>query len=325
VFEWTSGIENEKKSFKSEAIMFDMVMCVVAEGLGKAGCATEASIAGEFAAASRDYAAAAGIFSFLADDHLPKWIARGSHTDEDSLPVECCVATANGLKQLFIANGQQMAVATVLIKPGTPNYSLMAKLCLGIVEQLEGFISHMRDNAFNQMARIDKDFFTLVTCQIQIQKSLSLYFHARSLWDQEHDYGLAIAMMSEATVVLRTRDSAASKGVPDVNAIPALRALSKDLTDLRAHMALVLKEWEKDNSSVYFEAVPRTVPEDKKLQQGVKMNKMEKYTIADAEPVLLALPETNAPKSSAAKPSMSRSDSDLARDLQERLNAGLDG
>jgi hypothetical protein len=72
VFEWTSGIENENKSFKSEAIMFDMVMCVVAEGLGKAGCATEASIAGEFAAASRDYAAAAGIFSCLADDHLPK-------------------------------------------------------------------------------------------------------------------------------------------------------------------------------------------------------------------------------------------------------------
>ena len=314
VFEWTSGIETAKTSFKSEAIMYDLVMCVICEGLGKAGVATEYSVAGEFATASREYAAAAGIFEFLADDHLPKWIARGSKVDSDGLPVECSVETARGLSILFKASGQQMAVATVLIKPGTPNYSLLSKLCLGIVEQLEAFITHMRDNAFKQMARVEKDFFTLTTFQIQLQKSLHLYFFARSLWEQQQEYGLAIAFLSEATTALKTRDSAASEGVPDVAKVPALAALKKDLLDLRAHMAHLLKTWEKDNSSVFFEAVPHVVPVDKKLKSGVQLGKSEKYKINDVEPVLLELPED----------ALKRSDSDLARELQKKLNSGLE-
>jgi hypothetical protein len=317
VFEWMSGVESSKDYFKSEAIMMDLTMCILCEGLGKAGVATESSMAGEFAAASREYAAAAGIFQFLGDDHLPKWIARGSNTDEDALPVECCTSTALGLSILFQANAQQMAIATVLIKPGTPNYSLLAKLCLGVEQQLEEFISHMRKEAFSQMARIEKDFFTLVNFQITLQKALSYYFQARNLWDQA-DYGLAIAILSEATVFLRTEDKSSKKrGMPDVAKIAALSALIGDLNDLRSHMGRVLCEWEKDNSNVFFETVPRSVPSDKKLERGVRLNKMDKYHFADADPVLLSLPDD-------ATPTLTRTDSDLARELQEKLNAGED-
>jgi hypothetical protein len=313
IFEWMSGIEQDQKIYKSEAIMYDLVMCVICEGLGKAGAATEASVAGEFAVANREYAAAAGIFQFLAEDHLPKWTARGSHSDDTELPIECNAATADGLRMLFQANGQQMAVATVLIKPGTPNYSLVAKLCLGTVEMLEEFVTHMRENAFRMMARMDKDFFTLVAFQIQLQKALSLYFHGRALWEKA-EYGLGIAFLSEAGVALQTRASAASVGVPDVSKIPSLKALTTDLADLRAHMALALKTWEKDNSHVYFEKVPQSVPEDKKLEKGVRISKVEKFKISTVEPVLLALPESL----------LERSDSDLARELQDRLNSGLE-
>jgi hypothetical protein len=79
-------------------------------------------------------------------------------------------------------------------------------------------------------------------------------------------------------------------------------------------MALLLQTWEKDNSSVYFEAVPRSVPADKKLEKGINIGKADKYRVKDADPVLLALPED----------ALKRSDSDLARELQEKLNAGLD-
>ena len=303
IFDWMSGVENDqKKCFKSEAIMYDLTMCIICEGLAKAGVATETSVAGEFAAASREYAAAAGVFAFLAEDHLPKWVARGANVSEDDLPVECCVGTAKGLSMLFKANGQQMAIATVLIKPGTPNYSL--NCC----------IVHMREKAFKQMARIEKDFFTLVTFQIQLQKALSLYFHARALWEAEHAFGLAIAMLSEATLELKTRSSDSGKGVPEVSKIPALSALHKDLIDLRGHMNTLLKVWEKDNSSVYFEPVPQVVPAEKRLEKGIQLNKEEKYIFKDVEPFLLSLSED----------AMKRSDSDLARELQERLNSGLD-
>jgi hypothetical protein len=314
VFEWMSGVETSKKYFKSEAIMMDLTMCILCEGLGKAGVATESSMAGEFAAASREYAAAAGIFQFLGDDHLPKWIARGSNTNEDDLPVECCTSTARGLSLLFQANAQQMAIATVLIKPGTPNYGLLAKLCFGVEEQLEEFISLMRKEAFSQMARIEKDFFTLINFQITLQKALSYYFQARSIWD-EGEYGLAIAILSEATVFLRTEDSSSKiRGMPDVAKVASLALLIGDLNDLRSHMGLLLREWEKDNSNVFFDSVPRSVPSDKKLERGVRLNKVDKYHVADVDPVLLSMPEN----------ALVRTDSDLARELQEKLNAGED-
>jgi len=206
-----------------------------------------------------------------------------------------------------------MAVATVLIKPGKPNYSLLAKLCLGVSEEIDDFVSKMRRDGFKQMTRMDKDFFTLVAFQVNVQQSLSLYFQARHLWDRQ-EYGIAIAIMSEATVALRTRESDASKGVPDVSRSVALRPLEKDLKDLRTHMATVLREWEKDNTKVFFEKVPHHVPAEKKLQEGLKMNKKEAYKLEEVEPVLLVLPEG----------ALERSDSDLARELQQRLNAGED-
>ena len=310
-FEWKSGIEEKPESFRSEAMMYDLVMTCACEALGYAIGATEKSVSGDFAAASRDYACAAGIFDFLAEEHLPKWIAKGSNVDESKLPAECHPPLAKALKMLFMANGQQMAIATVLMKDGVPNYGLLAKLCLGVSEQLEEFIGVIRREAFVQMGRMDSNFLTLVTLQVNVHKSLTLYFQGRSLWNQQ-EYGIAIALLSEATVALRQRDHAASYGIPDVKSIPVLAPLAGDLKDLRNHMALLLRSWEKDNSSVYFTGVPQKVPADKKLQEGIQMKRKTEYKLQEAEPHLLILPEN----------ALKRSDSDLARELQARLNTG---
>lgn len=318
VFGWMSGIEETPTAFKSEAIMYDLVMTVVSEGLGHAVSATEKSVAGEFANAAKEYATAAGIFHFLAHDHLPKWISKGSNVDEDQLPAECHAPMSEALSTLFMANGQQMAVATVLMKPGTPNYSLLAKLCLGIAQQLEDFIATVRKYAFKQMARMDPDFFTVVRFQIGLQRALSLYFQARDFWIKL-DYGIAIAILSEATVALRTNENTSDGGVgttglPDISKKMSLKILQDDLLDLRAHMNLVLRSWEKDNSAVFFSAVPQQVPAGRKIQEGHKMNRKTDFTLEECEPVLLKLPDN----------ALTRSDSDLARELQERLNAGED-
>lgn len=314
LFEWTSGVEKEAKQYKSEALMYDLVMSIMCEGLGRAGSATENSISGEFAAASRDYAAAAGIFHFLANDHLPKWIAKGSNVDEDTLPIECSVGVATALNGLFMANGQQMAVATLLIKPGVPNYSLLAKLCLGIHEQLDHFITTLRKDAFDSMTRMDKEFFTLMNFQIALQKSLSLYFQSRGLWDKG-DYGIAIALLSEAGAAIRPSDN--PNGMPDVTKTKALSPLSKDLKALKEHMQTLLKTWELDNSKVYFESVPQIVPPESKLQEGLKMGKQEAYKLEEVEPLLLTLPDDGKNDHSTTQ-----SDSEYARQLQEQMNRG---
>lgn len=313
MFVWKSGVEEKPDAFSSEAMMYDFVMVCVSEALGQAVSATEKSVKGDFAAASRDYAAAAGIFDFLATDHLPKWIAKGSSVDNDKLPAECHVPVAKALAILFMANGQQMAVATLLMKEGQPNFGLLGKLCLGIAEQLEEFVALLRREASTQMSRMDNNFFTLITLQINVQKSLTLYFQGRALWESG-EYGLAIAMLSEATVALRQRENAVSIGVPDVNQTPALKPLADDLKDIRGHMALLLRSWEKDNSNCYFTSVPRQVPASKKLREGIQMRKKTDYKLHEAEPVLLSLPDH----------ALKRSDSDLAREMQQRLNCGDD-
>lgn len=315
VFEWLSGIEGSQQAqaYGSEALMYDLCMTIATEGLGHALMATEHSLAGDFAAACRCYAAAAGVWAHLSDDLLPKWIAKGASVDKAQLPIECHGAMAKALCDLFQTNGQQMAVATMLMKPGTPNYSLLAKLCLGVQQQLDAFIALLRREAFEPMQRLDKDFLTLVALQIAVHEGLSVYFQARAYWEKQ-EHGLAIAFLSEAGAVLKTRSHIASRGVPDVSRINALKAIQPDLDDFRNHIQYLLLCWEKDNQTVYFEAVPQAAPSGKKLLEGHCMNKVTLFELQRIEPVLLKLPEGT----------LHRSDSDLARELQEHWNCGGD-
>ena len=312
IFAWSSGIESapeQPTEYTSEALMYDVVMVIACRGMAKAATATEASVAGDFAAANREYNAAAGIMQFLAHDHLPKWIAKGTNVEDAKLPTEASIGVCEAMTQLFLANAQQMAVSLLLLKPDTPNYGLLAKLCLGISERYLSFVSILRKQAFLQMGRMGKDVFALTTFQTTLQQTLSKYFQARNLWEKQ-EYGLAIAILSEAKLALNTRPHAAAIGMPDIIKGSPLTALSKDLTDLKAHLALVLKHWEQDNTNCYFEKVPVKVPEEEKLLAGIQLNKIVTFQIDNVDPLPLSLPDA----------ALKRSDSDLARDLQNEMN-----
>jgi hypothetical protein len=316
VFEWSTGLEEKERIFRSEAIMYELVMTIAAEGVATAGIGTDESIAGDFAAASRNFKKAAGIFDFLANNQLPQWLAKGGKTEDDALPAEAKIGVCRAFKVLFLGIAQQMAVATVLMKDGTPNYSLLSKLSLGIAEQFEEFVSLLRSQAATTKSRMDPEFFTLITIQIEVQKAMSLYFHAKQYWEKEKEYGLAIAMLNKAKTMMQTRDSPTGKGLPEISRKSPLKAIEKDLNAVKLHFTIVLKAWEKDNSGIYFDKVPLTVPADKKLEQGVQMMKAEPYELEDVEPVALILPggdDGGAPDEDA--------DAALARQLQEQLNA----
>lgn len=346
VFQWSSGIEKTETGeiatiYQSNALMYDLVMAIACKALGHAGLAADQRKECEFAAASRDYAAAVGIFELLANDQLPKWIAKGSalNVDEDLLPLECSQSVASAFCQLFAAYGQQMAIATVLSKPTVPNYSLLAKLCLGVHEQLNHFSDIMRKNiSLSMMDRIDQDFYTLLSFQMPFQKALSLYFQARAQWDKKN-FGIAIALLSEASKGLQT-DIALSKciinnnkksksnkksrgkikrnnapavapfypplkgvgGIPDIckigNDSSGFKTIHADLMDFRKHTNTLLQLWEYDNSTLYFDNVPKFVPDENKLQEGLLMNKSEIYDLSEeaVEPLLLRLPEKKKKK-----------------------------
>jgi len=260
VFEWKSGIDKgvtETNSFRSEAIMYELVMSISCEGMGLAGKACEDVEAGHFGVAARELHQAAGVMDFLAERLLPQWTARRSNEEEMYWPSEASIGVCDSFKTLYLAMGQQMAVALVLSKEGVPNYALLdwlapnyalldwlARLSLGIAEHMDLFLNTLKSEASLQMSRIDPAFFSLLAFQGSLQRGLSYYFLARKSW-ADGDYGIAISMMREAMPYLRPRSSAtAAKGLPPLDSRSGLEALEEDVDELRSHMGALLKAYE---------------------------------------------------------------------------------
>lgn len=317
IFEWSSGIEAKNRLFKSEALMYELVMAISTEAIATAGAGSDECTSGDFTAACKEFKKAAGIVDFLANVQLPQWLSKSGVAD-DALPAEAKVGTCEAFKALYLGIAQQMAVATVLNKKDKkPNWSMLSKLGLGISEQFEEFVSIIRSKEPLVKTRIDPNFFTLMTFQIILQKSLSLYYHARHYWEEERDFGIAIAMLSKALDMLKTRETPTSKGLPEIRKGSPLLAVEKDLNAVKRHMNITLALWEKDNSKIYFEKVPLKLPVDKALSQGTLLMKVTEYKLEDVDPLALILPEDSRSRVQASE---IESDAELARKLQEQLN-----
>mmetsp|Transcript_26118 Transcript_26118/g.47392 ORF Transcript_26118/g.47392 Transcript_26118/m.47392 type:complete len:217 (+) Transcript_26118:658-1308(+) len=185
------------------------------------------------------------------------------------------------------------------------------------------------------LSTLSPSFLTLITFSINVQRAISLYFLARSLWTA-CEYGVAISALSEATVAMRTRSSPTGRGLPEIEPNGPLQSLVGEMNGFRMHMGALLNSWEKDNSLVYFDKVPPSVPANKALK-AIKLKKMEEYTLEMRDPLPLGPKGATAGQDGAnngGPPSYDdaaandprlagrpRSDSDLARELQAKLNA----
>lgn len=350
LFSWASGIEHNKgkKSnyFNSEALMFELVMSIATYALSESNIGCDSCINGEFPQASRQFSKAAGAFKYLGDELLPSWMAKSQQhakMDKDAL-AETRVGVCVAFTSLHVAMAQQMAVGTILVKPGVPNYALVGKLCLGTAEECESFVNTLRSKSAVHMSRMDPSFLTLITFEINVQRALSLYFLARSLWTSG-EHGVAISALSEATVAMRTRTSPTGRGLPEIEPNGPLASLTSEVIEFRRHIATLLNSWEKDNSLVYFEKVPPSVPANNALK-AIQLKKVAEFSLEMKDPLPFSVPgigvddtactlsatggntESDAPPSydqamindSRLQPARERSDSDLARELHAKLN-----
>jgi hypothetical protein len=298
--------------------MYELVMCICTEAMATAGIGSDECTSGGFVNASKEFRKAAGIWDFLASVQLPQWLSNSGVAD-DSLPGEARIGTCEAFRALYLAIAQQMAVAIVLNKKDkAPTWSVLAKLALGIADLCEEFVTILRSKEPLVKSRIDNDFFVLMTFQIQLQKGLSFYYHARHYWEVERDFGIAIAMLSKAIGMLRIRETPMGRGLPEIRKGSPLVAIEKDLNEVKRHMSVVLGSWEKDNSKIYFEKVPLKLPLEKLLAQGTVLVKVTEYVLEEVEPIPLVLPESSK---SMIDASTIESDAELAKMLQEQLNA----
>lgn len=271
--------------------MFELVLALATYALSESNLGCDACIDGEFPQAARQFSKTAGVFQYLGDDLLPNWMAHSkqhAEMERESL-AETRVGVAVAFTSLYMAMSQQMAVATILVKPGVPNYALVGKLCSGIADDLDSFVSTLRSKASIHMSRMDPSFLTLITFSINVQRAISLYCLSRSLWTAT-EYGVAIAALSEATVAMRTRTTPTGRGLPEVEPNGPLQSLVGEVNGFRLHMGSLLKSWEKDNSLVYFDKVPPSVPANKALK-SIHLKKVEEYALEMRDPLPLGVVE----------------------------------
>ncbi len=112
--------------------MYELVMTVACAALAVGGAGCDSSVSDDFAAAGKHFKVAAGIWQYLGQDLMPKWIAYGSDALQEDLPMEASTRVADAMMQLNLAFAQQMIMSAALKNNTKTSYSLMSKLTLGI-------------------------------------------------------------------------------------------------------------------------------------------------------------------------------------------------
>mmetsp|Transcript_9831 Transcript_9831/g.14229 ORF Transcript_9831/g.14229 Transcript_9831/m.14229 type:complete len:1309 (+) Transcript_9831:172-4098(+) len=289
-FEWKSGIESTKEAanVSSEVLMFELAMTVACQSLATECAGCDCSMAGDFASAGKQFKIAAGIWLYLYEEVLPNWNLENEALLND-IPPEATTGVAVAMKDLNIAYAQQMAVSAALTNSSKPSYSLVAKLTLGTAEKIAEVVKLFKQKAASQLLRMDKSLLLLLNFQLEYQRILSNYFLARSLWDN-HEYGVATAMMLEATIALQKKSSWWDS---ESSIDSSLSFLSKDMAAVRTHMTALLQSWQLDLETVYFVGVVQQIPSTKRLQTGMIMiNKPEPYIVEDIVVLPLSIPQS---------------------------------
>lgn len=225
----------------------------------------------------------------------------------DTTPVELLGAKA--FRDIFLAQAQQFAIAQAVIDGKAPA-SLLCKLCLGVVHNLEIAVSALRADPAIKYGKITGAHGTanqacpltmFLAFQITLFKALANRFAAADAWAKA-DYGTAIGYQQRAATLLRERADISSPGLPPT--VGQLGLVDGDLTSLRNEVAQTLKGYLSDNNSVYFSAVPAedALPP---LPKHIVMMKPTPLVEPDIAPMAL-------------EPG-GKSDEDLARELQEQF------
>mmetsp|Transcript_2757 Transcript_2757/g.5049 ORF Transcript_2757/g.5049 Transcript_2757/m.5049 type:complete len:449 (+) Transcript_2757:42-1388(+) len=339
-FQWRGALEGDGpggtcgKVRSSQALMFEVSMTISSIAIAHASLGCSSSQTGDFASSVTNFKKAASIMDYMHTKHLPQWVSLGSSTSEGDLPIECTSGGCAGFSRVFLAHAQQMAIAKAL-QGDTINFGLVAKLCKGVQGEIDEFVKMLRKDAAVHYCRLPPPYLKYIAFQIALQEALTMYFNARATWNKGSEFGLALAMMYDARSMLEVRASVTSRGIPEdiENSNSALYVLRGELVNFRSHVDKIVEGWKRDVDTVYFDKIPNTVPVASVLKKGMVMMKVEPWShssLGDPEPVPLSVQapappggeDYSAPPPTA--PGIERTDSDLARELQAKLNAGED-
>jgi len=322
-FKWESGLSTARGGRRmaensDPALMFDLGMAVAAKALALGNLATLAagdlrSGAGGAGPAVAHLREAAGLWAWVAAERLPE---RYAHA-------ECAAAVAEGLGQWCLARAQLAAAAQMALKYDASKDALLAKLCVGAAQMIKRAVDGMRARAGPQYERLPAPFLAQLALSSSLAQGLAYLYVARAA-AAEQRAGLAVAAIRRAQELVGERAGPAAVGLPPLDG--PLQEIQGEVAALRAHIQRTEAAYNKDNSSVYFLPVPDG--RDVELPGAVTMKQATPFAPPELPPLDLegrgASASSSGEKAEGEEGKRERTDSDLARELQEKLNAGED-
>jgi len=255
---WTTpiGIRYSAVPFSGSAFRFEVIMCLLAYGIGFRNQANEilqglSSTAPDFDEKSKNAATllckAAGVFEHVSQVELPKWKGK----PDTHLP-EWMDETFLALSSVCIAEAQEITVKKGFLK-GTSG-SALSKLCVDIFQKFE----HAQ-GLLKKMLCADQVIPPLLT-YLQLNaimwKAISFKLIAEDYYNKG-EYGNAVAYINAASAVL------IEKKDPLLEMFLGLYNIEKDI------IKQIAAKYSHENDTIYYDkvAVEVSVPDAKCLMK----------------------------------------------------------
>lgn len=287
-----------------EALNSELEMAIACLSIATGCLGYEYCDRGNYDSAAKQFQVAASIWkyynTYLHNNSIPIKVQPPPNEEEKEKEFLISTAIAGAMVTLHLAYAQQMFVASTLkgitnnSKEQTtssllfgPKNTLLAKLTLGIVEQMNQaeneillFVQKKEEDEtiHNQQSQwIDeKNLQQTLKGQKQLHSMLSTYFLAHAMWEDNHEYGVAIAMMQEVeeglvSIQNITFDSSSSNSLQyKVNSI----IWRGDIATWKAHVVTTLQSWQLHIENIYSEdPIQPKLPSTKRLQSGIMLMK----------------------------------------------------
>jgi len=184
--------------------------------------------------AAQELRIAAGIFEYLHNSELPKWV-----TVPSERPAEVLSQVANGLANMCVAQAQQMAIKKATLKGSSAG--VISKLCIEVYRRY--------DNCLNGFKSVPKDFAEIsstlkayVLLNQALWRGIALKYLAQEAYEKE-EYGKAVSYLNLAEKQMK------EIGIPPKSPLEVV----KDDVNAETEKIVQMKiKYTKDNDMVYF-------------------------------------------------------------------------
>lgn len=354
-FRWRSGLSRENKYQVARGLYAEASMAMAGLAFAKArmAIALAQKESPDLKLSAQILCEAAGVLDALSRPHRPAGEGpAGGATFDTGAPLETSEAFCEGIRDVIMSAAHRVTLAKAI--DGGASNALRARLCAGYAATLDGAINNMRARAGVEFEKLRPELRSCLAFHLAAGNGLMWYFQA--LADEEAARGgAAVHAVRRAAQYLRERPGPTSHGHPPLDGV--LEDLRRPMDALQELVREAEERIEHDNNTVYFDAVPESAapPEPATVMRaspfavaGAGMGdeimldfvKPEHSVDLGYGPSIAPTAAIGAPVSAAevaeaagAAPAaaaesaavrIERSDSDLARELQARLDAGED-